>query len=87
MKRKSITGEHDCEAFEELRSQHAEMLEALERLLLNDGISNRDFARAAIRHAQSTNFVEGNYQGPCPRCGQPIYELTGDSRAHVGCSP
>lgn len=27
----------------------------------------------------------GDYQGPCPRCGKPIYELSGDPYAHVGC--
>ena len=28
----------------------------------------------------------GDFQGPCPRCGKPIYELSGDSYSHVGCS-
>jgi hypothetical protein len=28
---------------------------------------------------------DGDYQGLCSRCKKPIYELSGDPYAHVGC--
>ena len=29
--------------------------------------------------------TEEDYKGLCSRCGRPIYELSGDPYAHVGC--
>jgi hypothetical protein len=46
------------------------------------GQSNQTMCSAA---AISMMWNE-DYKGPCPRCEKPIYELSGDRYAHVGCS-